>query len=275
MQERRVGIATLAIGIVAIVAAQRVAPMLTPPLYDGVAVVEPYRWLTPLQGQPGGPTSAANVLEPVNGANPLVALGTGELPPQAQVFATPGSLDLPPGTTAIRISINPVAPSTLPTDGRIDGNVYRINLTNQAGVDLTAPAAQQVTVVMRSPGDEPLVTIEQLTPGGWKALETQAAGFAPVFTAVVTRFGDFALVARRPSGSASAAGPNGVASPATTGGRTGPAVPSQTGASGGQGGIPSTLVAVIIALALLGMLVASDIRRRNRRHPRTGGSRRR
>lgn len=271
MRERRVGIATLAIGIVAIVAAQRVAPVFTPPLYDGVAVLEPYRWLTPLQGQPGGPTSAANVLEPVNGANPLVALGTGELPPQAQVFATPGSLDLPPGTTAIRISINPVAPSTLPTDGRIDGNVYRINLTNQAGVDLTAPAAQQVTVVMRSPGDEPLVTIEQLTPGGWRALETQAAGFAPVFTAVVTRFGDFALVARRPSGSASAAGANGVVSPATTASHSGPTVPG--GTPGGQGGISSALFAVVIALALLGMLIGSDIRRRNRRRPRTGGGR--
>ena len=273
MRERRVGIATLAIGIVAIVAAQRGAPVLTPPIYDGVAVQEPYRWLTPLQGQPGGPTSAANVVEAVNGANPLVALGTGELPPQAQVFATPGSLDLPAGTTTIKISIPPVAPSTLPTAGRIDGNVYRITLTNQAGVEITAPAAQQVTVVMRSPGDEPLLTIEQLTHGGWKPLETQAAGFAPVFTAVVTRFGDFALVARRSAGSPPATVPNGVVNPATIAGPTGPAIPVAT--PGGQGGISSAVFAVVIALALLGMLIASDVRRRNRRRPPTGGARRR
>ncbi len=275
MRDRVTGVAALAVGVIAIVAAQYVAPVRTPPLYDGVVVQEPYRWLQPPPGQAGGPTSAAGAAEPVNGSNPLIALATGEQPPQAQIFATPGSLGLPAGTTLIKMSIRPVAPATLPTDGHIDGNVYRISVTNQAGVDLTAPASQKVTVVMRSPGDDANVTMMQRTSVGWRSLETKGAGFGSAYLAIVTGFGDFALVAPGPIGAPAPGGANASAGPGSTAANGPPAVPSANGTAGGQGGISSAVVAVFIALVLLGMLIAVDVRRRLRRPGRSGPGRRR
>src|SRR4029077_7907785 len=58
MRERRLGIGALVLGGLAIIAVQRVAPLLAPPLYDGVIVIERYRWLVPPPGQPGDPKSA-------------------------------------------------------------------------------------------------------------------------------------------------------------------------------------------------------------------------
>ena len=61
------------------------------------------------------------------GQSGLIAVATPELSPQAQVFATPGSLTLPTGATSIKVSIEPVQATVQPADGYIDGNVYRIS----------------------------------------------------------------------------------------------------------------------------------------------------
>jgi hypothetical protein len=289
MHERRFGIVALVLGGLAIFAVQRLAPLLGPPLYDGVIVVERYRWLVPPPGQAGDPKSASGTAQVKGGASPLIALATGEQPPQAQIFATPGAFVLPAGTSSIRMSIAAILPRTLPTDGHIAGNVYRISVADQAGLGLTAPASAKVTVVLRGPDNEPFVTIEQLTFEGWKPLKTEDAGFASTFLAVVTGFGDFALVAPGPGGSyptatsgAAASGSpsgSGQASPAATG-ATSPSSPgasslvSQTpsavsgDAARTQGGPPTTAIAAVVALLILGAIGLASLRERDRRRRR-------
>ena len=194
------GVRRAGAGGLAIVAVQRTAPLLEPPLYDGVIVAEPYRWLVPPPGAVGDPTSASATASLEDEANPLIAVATAESPPQAQIFASRAALVIPEGTTGLVMSIQPVLPQSLPNDGHIAGNVYRILVTNQAGVPLTAPASARVTIVLRGPETEPQVTMAQFGPDGWVPLETTDAGFGSTHLAVVTSFGDFTLIAPGPGG---------------------------------------------------------------------------
>ena len=60
MKGRTPALAVLATGFVLVVAAQLIAPLRSPPLYDGVVIEEPYRYLSPPPGQPtpgGRPTA--------------------------------------------------------------------------------------------------------------------------------------------------------------------------------------------------------------------------
>jgi len=288
--DRRAGLAALVLGAGLILAVQRVAPSLTPPLYDGVVVVEPYRWLVPPAGQPGDAKSAAATAKPEGGASPLLALATPEQPPQAQLFASPGSLVLPAGTTSIKMSIAPILPQMLPAEGHIAGNVYRISVTDQAGTPLTAPASAKVTIVMRTPASEPFVTIEQAGLFGWKSLTTEDAGFGGTFLAVVTGFGDFALVGTGPgtgpyptatpvgaasSGPpASAAGSGiGSSSPVVTppGGGSSSA-PSPAGGGGGSS-LPIPAIAAAVAVVVLAAIGIGSLRERDRRKRRYRGAR--
>jgi hypothetical protein len=195
VRKRRIGWAFIAIGLALAAAAQVAGPLGSPPLYDGVVVLEPYLWLDPPPDHPGGAQGTSDTLEVEAGASPLLAVATPEAAPQAQVFGAPGSLVLPPGATSINVSILPVAPPSLPPDGYIDGNVYRFELTDQAGRPITADPAALVTIVMRA-ADETLANakIERFDGVKWEVLETSPAGLTG-FLAVVTTFGDFAVVA--------------------------------------------------------------------------------
>jgi hypothetical protein len=194
--QRRLGVAALAVGLLIVTAAQLTTQLAGPPLYDGIVPYEPYRWLSPPTGYPGHPKGVSARIGVDDGQNRLVAVATPELSPQAQVFAIPGALTLPSGATLIKVSIEPIAGGTAPSGGYIDGNVYRIKLTDQAGTPITAAASQQVSVVLRSanPG-LPEATIERFDGSAWQELDTSASG-AGVFNAVVTEFGDFAVVAQ-------------------------------------------------------------------------------
>lgn len=290
MGDRRRGMLLLVSGALAIVVAQRVTPVLAPPLYDGVNVLEPYRWLVPAAGAAGGPKSASGTAKVTGGASPLIALATAEQPPQAQIFATPGALVLPAGTTSISMSITPILPRILPADGHIAGNVYRISVANQGGIPLTAPASAKVTVVLRGPDTEPFVTLEQLTFEGWRPLKTEDAGFGSTFLAVVTGFGDFALVAPGPGGpyptatpvaaASGSAAASGAASPTATeaaspssSSSASPAPSAPAAPSGGQGGPPTAAIAAVVALLILGAIGLAGMRQRDRRRRTYRGAR--
>ena len=275
-RHRRIGLLSLGLGLALSLFARGATPTMTPPLYDGVIVVEPYRYLVPPPGGRGGPLSASATEALDHGASPLTAIATGEQPPQAQIFATPGALTLPAGTSSIRLSIAPIPAEGQPADGHIVGNVYRILVTNQNGVRITAPAAQKVTVVLRGPGSLATATIERFTPaGGWQAIETQDAGFGSTFLAVVTEFGDFALVVAGPGPTAVISAPPSVsAAPqaSTAVASAGPTVPgvaasaSPTGSGGPTGGLPIGPIggAVVVVLAAAGLVA---LRARHPRHP--------
>lgn len=292
MRNGRLGLVVLAIGLLGIALVQRVAPLAAPPLYDGVVVAEPYRWLVPPPGEHGNPTSASATLRPIGGASPLLALATAEEPPQAQVFGTDGALVLPAGTSSIKVSITPILPLSLPNDGHIAGNVYRISVANQKGVPITAPASAQVTVVIRGPDGTVGATIERYADGAWKPLKTEDTGSAAQYLAVVTEFGVFTLVAAGPGGpyptatasrpsassvervsspGSSAAGAASLGSVAPSVSQTSPASPPPNVGEGP----PLIPVAGSLVVAAIGAVFAFRLRGRNRRTPYRGAHPRR
>jgi hypothetical protein len=224
-RDRRFGLVALGLGIVLIGVAQRISPLTEPPLYDGVYVPLPYTWFVPPPGLKGGATGKSGSVAVDGGKNRLIAIATPEQDPQVQLLATSGALILPAGSTSVKFSIEPILPAELPADGHIDGNVYRISVTNQAGTPLSAPASALVTVVMVSPHSDPDRTIELDQGQGWQKVSTQNQG-PGLWLAVVTQFGEFAVVAP-----GAAASPYPTATPA--GGVVVSAPPSAASASGG------------------------------------------
>jgi hypothetical protein len=255
---RVVAVATLTIGLIVAVAAQLVAPLPGPPLYDGVVIVPPYVWLSPPPGAQGSPQGFSTTVTINGGSSPLVTLATPEQVPQAQILVPPGGLILPPGTTSLSASIMPVPPEAQPTDGHLSGNVYRILITTQAGVAVSAPASAEVSVILRAPDATATdATMVRLLNGAWQPLTTAAAGLGGTFVAVVTDFGDFALIEPGPAAS-------GLESPGASATPSGalPGTPAPSASAGplqpgSGGGIPTiTIVAGVASVLLLVALIA-------------------
>lgn len=272
----RIAAACLAIGLGVAGLAQAMAPLPGPPLYDGVVPTEPYVYLTPPPGAQGGAQGASATVAIEGGASPLVAIATPEIVPQAQIFAAPGSLTLPPGTTSLSVEITPIPPPAEPADGHISGNVYRISITNQAGVPVTAPAAAQVSVVMRA-ADPQLLNgvVARFANGTWERLETAPAGLGGTFLAVVTEFGDFAVLAPQ-FGTGESASPGAPSQPAGSGPSTTvpTAAPSQSATP--EAPQPITIFAAAgLAILVVLAIAAYAVRRAGRRQTRADARRRR
>lgn len=262
----RLGVAAIAAGLALAVLSRLLVPA-APPLYDGVVVNEPYRWLEPPPGGLGGAQgfSATDALE--GGGSPLIAAQTPESPPQASVFAPPGALDLPPGTRSLQVAITPIPAPGTPATGNIAGNVYRISITNQDGLATTAPADAFVSVVFRGPDGTLDATIERFENGAWTPLKTDHAGYTSGFLSIVTEFGDFALVAPEGSATPSASGSGAVTSTAATT-TTPPTSPAE--------GIPLfVIVAVGGGVVVLGATALYALRSRPRQPPPRRRDRRR
>jgi len=279
MKGRGQALAAIVFGLAIVVLAQRLTPVAGPPLYDGVVVEDPYRWLSPPSGFSGGAQGAKGVV-PVDGAkSPDLAVGTQEQPPQVQIFAGAGYLVMPPGTTSLNVSIDPVQPTSQPTDGVIAGNVYRISLTNQNGATVGGQSSGGVTIVLRGPPSLPAATVERLSGGTWTKLQTDPAGTPHMFTAVVTDFGDYALVA--PSGWVPASqGPAppvavGPAAPASTpAAASGNSAPGTSAASSGGSWLPIAGVVAALVLVVVGGVVwlvrpRPAVPRKSERQPRS------
>jgi len=256
---RRVGLGATVAGLVLAAAAQRSAPVAGPPLFDGVIVEAAYQWVAPPSGHVGGAQGSTQSVPVQNGQSPDLAVGTTENPPQAQVFAGAGYLDMPSGTTTIQVSIEPIAPTTQPSDGVIAGNVYRIALTSQDGQAVKGQSGGGVTVELRGPHNLANATIERFDGSRWSPLSTDSVGEPNMFAAVVTDFGDFALV----TSSSWSPAPDG----GSSGGQVGP-VPAGSGAgsavgspssSGGSGTtillVAGIALAMVVAVAGFGLLL--------------------
>ena len=262
---RSVAVGSLAVGTALILLAGRLSPIAAPPLYDGVVTVEPYRWLHPPAGQAGNPQGDTETVKVEKaGESPLVAVATPEQPPQAQIFAPPGGLTMPSGTTALNVSITPVDPVAPPSDGQVAGNVYRVHVADQGGAPLSAPASAQVSVVLRGPGDLAAATIERFDGTAWQPLKTSPAGFGSSFVAVVTAFGDFALVTSGPAPSGSQAVGSGAPAPTSHGsaGASAPPVPLPS-----EGGGVGSLLPLIVAAVAVGLLVGAALISRRSSEP--------
>ncbi len=186
---------TLAAGLVVIAAAQLGAPLGSPPLYDGVVVQDPYRYLAPAPGHAGAPTSFRSSPAVEGPTSPSVVAPTAENPPQAQLIAVPGSFALPPGTTSLDVGVEPIAAPAPPPGFIIFGNVYRVSVVaDQSGTAVPISPGTLPTLILRAPDGVATATIWRLAGGSWQQLKTEPAGQPGMFITNVTALGDFALI---------------------------------------------------------------------------------
>ena len=196
----RAAITVLILGALLIAASQRLAAVASPPLYDGVVVADPYRYLAPLPNQAGSPTSAKVSQPVVGGSSPAIAGSTDESPPQAQLVASPDLFAVTPATTALTLTIDPVPPQTPLPSTPIAGNAYRFAVTDQTGAPVALRQGARVSVVLRAPNGILDATIIRNTGGGWQSVPTGAAGQPGIFLFNTDALGDFALVSNPVSG---------------------------------------------------------------------------
>jgi hypothetical protein len=255
------------LGLVAALAVQVADRSPTPPLFDGVIVTEPYVWLDPPPGHPGGAQGTSETIEVRAGKNRIVAVYTPELTPQVQLLATPGTLTLPAGATSLTVTITPIEPEQPVTDGYVDGNVYEVDVVDQDGNPATAPASAGVTLIMRS-ADPTLVSamIERFDGTAWLPLETSSAGPAG-FLAIVTEFGEFAVVASGTSPYPTPS-PAATATPIATAAAPTPTMPAPSALpTGPSDALPVPILAVggvIAAIILIGAFIVLVRGRRDR-----------
>jgi hypothetical protein len=260
MGSRRLALVAIFSGLAVVSIAQHFGPIARPPLYDGVVVIDPYKWLVPPPGLAGGAQGSKQSFP----ANSGWGIGTPEQPPQLQVGADLGYLSMPKDTTAIEVSAEPVAPpAAAPAKGTIAGNVYRIDVTNQRGVALTPKPGDTVVIVLRGPPDLPSATIERYSKGTWTPLNTDSAGIPNIFSTSAPGFGEFALVAPAgwvPAGesqtSSPVAGASASVAPVASVAPAGPTTAAEptdstSGAGNPPGSGPSAVVALVAVMSVL------------------------
>jgi hypothetical protein len=196
MSRSRAGWLAIAAGLALALGAQLAAPVGVP-LYDGVPVQEPYRFLAPVGDQLGDPTSFSSTEDVVGGAAPVLIAATLEAPPQAQLVAQRDAFQVPSGVTAIKVAITPVEPPAPPPEGaRIAGNVYRFSITDQSDRPLAAkPCEACRTIVLRAPEGTGDGTVMRFEGGRWEGLRTAHAGTVAMYQSNITLAGDYAVVA--------------------------------------------------------------------------------
>jgi len=201
---RRRAALALGAGLLLLALTWRVHPLATPPMYEGNGpIVSPYVYLHPPPGLggTGRPLSRRQTLSVAQGESPAFALQTTEQPPQAQLIAQAGTFAVPAGTGSLVASATPVdAPPVPPLGGRLDGNVYDLEVSAD-GVPRPLRPGRRATVVLRSPAGVQNPTLELFADGRWTRLDTQPLGAlsGDSYTADVSRLGDVALVAARGS----------------------------------------------------------------------------
>ncbi len=167
-------------------------------LYDGLNFPDqPYRFLTPAAGQGGrtAPTGAAGSSSMTFGVNAAdIHLASSESGPQVVVDFPAGSL-LDKVAASVRASVTPVPADVGPPEGRLDGNVYRLALTADAGALRLSPDGSAYLYLRAAALTSPLphVDFRPAAGGPWQKLVTDRIG-NDVFSAPVTGPGDYAVV---------------------------------------------------------------------------------
>ncbi len=216
------------------------------PLYDGVAVQEPYRFLHPTGDQPGSPTSFSATVPVAGSESPQVTAATHESPTQAQLVALPGAFSMAPGATSLSVSVTPVEAPVLAAGGQIAGNVYRFTIVDQNGAPVTVrPCEGCLTLVLRAPEDMTgPARLQRYANGAWTDVQTVHAEMVGLYYTNPTALGDFAVVTGGEAGPTG--GPN--ASPGA--------------ASGGSPALDGVVVAAGAAVILVLLFVAALVLRR-------------
>jgi hypothetical protein len=191
------GALAIAFGLALLVALNVVRPGGALPLYDGVIVEEPYRYVNPPPEHSGSPTSAQVVLQVGGGTSPAIVAATTEDPPQAQLITAAGAFVVGPDVTSVTATITPVAGSAAEQAAAI-GNVYNLSVVDQAGNALNVSAGANVTVVLRAPavntGGASTFAVANWNGQSWQQVPTTPGAVIDMFTGRATSLGDFAVV---------------------------------------------------------------------------------
>ena len=200
MTNRRLGVLLILGGSALALAIQVAAPVVVP-LYDGVPISEPYRFLHPTGDQVGGPTSSSETEQIAEGFSPVIVAATTEIPPQAQLIAQRDAFVLTAGATSIVATITPIDPPAQPTTGPILGNAYRFSVADQSGTALRIkPCNGCVSIALRAPDGGPPATVMRLEDGGWVAVDTRHGGSVALYQTNPVATGIYAVVATGPAG---------------------------------------------------------------------------
>ena len=192
---RRLGVLLILGGSALALAIQVAAPVVVP-LYDGVQIAEPYRYLHPSSGQVGNPTLSSERELVAEGVSPVVVAATTEIPPQAQLIAQRDAFVLTAGATSIVATIAPIDPPAEPTTGPILGNAYRFSVTDSAGTELRIkPCNGCVSIAMRAPDGSPPATVMRFEGGAWVAVPTRHGGAVALYQTNPVSTGIYAVVA--------------------------------------------------------------------------------
>ena len=184
--KRRHAILVLALAVAALAITWRVMPNAAPPVYDGLCTADPYRLL----GSNPAPDPASKTYA-ATASFQTSEFTTSENPAQAQVLMTDGTFVSP--DASFTVSITPVSPPAIaPSDGQIDGNVYRLTAMTDTGTPLEPK--QPITIVLRATRSSPPRTMERFDATAWKPLQTFSEGCGDTFEATTDRTGDFAMV---------------------------------------------------------------------------------
>jgi hypothetical protein len=262
--------AILVVGFTLVSLAHVARPLGSLPLFDGVGVVEPYRYLDPpappreATPYPSDPTSYTQPMTIKDDRIPPMFAGTTENPPQAQMFTSGTVFDVPPGTTEVVATVAPVRNGVAPPDGHITGNVYHFSIATPDGTEIHVSAGKSVSIVLRIPHDEANVTIDWFDGQRWLPLPTEPLGVPLMYKTNAAQLGDFALVvpgeaatsAPVPSGQTLPPLPSPgtrTATPSSAAGRpsASPQRPPATGASGLSPGL--AVIAVVLAGLVVGL----------------------
>jgi hypothetical protein len=197
--ERRLAWAFVLAGAALALAIQVAGPVGVP-LFDGVVVQEPYRFLHPASADQAGDPGRGEETKLIAGdVSPGFAVATTEQPPQAQLVALGDAFRLTDGATEMRITVEPIEPPAPPAEGSIAGNVYRFTAVDQAG-NLIAPKTCEgcLSLVMRAPDGSGDGTIMRFANGAWSAVQTLHAGTVGLYQTNATALGTFAVVVGGP-----------------------------------------------------------------------------
>lgn len=186
----------VAVSIGLALAAQVASPVRVP-LYDGVPLLEPYRFLHPSGDQAGDPTSFTSSPKVTKDISPPIVAATTENGPQAQLIAQEGAFVLPSGVSELRVSVRPIDAPAAPSGREIAGNAYDVSVTDASGSPLLINTSCQgcLTLILRAPEGSESVEIRRFDGAAWQALETVHSGAADSYQVNPTALGTFATIA--------------------------------------------------------------------------------
>ncbi|MEA2508955.1 MAG: hypothetical protein QOG21_1037 [Actinomycetota bacterium] len=173
------------------------------PLLDGLGPPQPYRWVSPpadLAASNEKPSSGTFSLKFTGGRSEAGAFTTRDS--QLSMVLDPGALSANGSPSGARISITPLAPSSVstPPGYTLDGNVYRITITEQPSGSKVSMFVHPQRVILVYPADKSFLKPQHLLAVSadgktWTRLKTadstvqqQSSGLirSPGLVAVVT-----------------------------------------------------------------------------------------